>query len=219
MAVVLAVIGAGAAAWLFIGRNDGKTGTAATTVASTVVELTIPTLPAPVWVAPIPPLPQVFTGPGVAYAVSEPLASGLPSATAKPYLDFAQQVFDQLAADDWTNALTHFLVQPAGGVEGTVTVDQLQTYWTLSDRLSLLLIDAVVDPNGVGYDLRVGAVANIIDGTTSVACGHLYVELAPNARVVQRGAFITAAEGEPWFQPEDFLGQPARIAAMQAACP
>lgn len=216
--MVLAVVCAGAVAWLVVGRGNDKAGSAATTVASTVVELTIPPVAAPPWVAPLPPLPPVYAGPGADYAVSEPLAGGLPSADLKPYLDFAQQVFDQLAADDWANALTHFLVQPADGVEGLVTVEQLQQQWVLSDRLSVLLIGATLDPNGVGYDMRVGVVANVVDGTTSVVCGHLYVELAPNARVVQRGVFITAAEGEPWFQPEDFLAQPDRIAALQTSC-
>lgn len=192
---------------------------ATTTVAPTTTAAPSTTAAPPAWVPPVPPNPPVFTGPGAPYAVSEPLASGMPGATAQPSLLFAQGVFDQLAANDWFNALSRFLFRAPGEVETPLTPDQLQSEWQVSDRLSLLLIDATPDPNGVAYDLRVGVLANIENGTTSVACGHLYVEIAPNPKVIQLGTFPLVSQGEPQMQPEDFLNQPARIADLVAKCP
>jgi hypothetical protein len=52
-----------------------------------------------------------------------------------------------------------------------------------------------------------------------VVCGHLYVEIAPNAKVIQLGTFPVVSQGEGQFQPEDFLNDPARIADLIAKCP
>ena len=233
---MLAMIGTSLVVWTVAAHNDDSPtantlpaevsteadGSAPQAEASEPTEASAPPITdpsPPAWVAPVPPEPAVLIGTGVAYSVSEPLASGLPSADVKPSLDFAQQVFDQLAANDWFSALSRFLFRPVGGVEGTLLPEQLQQQWAVSDRLSILLIDAVPDPNGVAYDLRVGVVANIENATTSVLCGHLYVEIAPNPKVIQLGGFAVVSQGEAPFQPEDFLAQPERIADLITKCP
>ncbi|MGB8861833.1 MAG: hypothetical protein WCC60_21435 [Ilumatobacteraceae bacterium] len=218
--LLLALVCSAALTWRAVGDGDDDPVVSPATTASSLVELTIPPPPASVAVLAVAaPNPPVYAGPGAAYAPIEPLPGGLQPAVVQPYLVFAQQVFDQLAADDWGSALGYFSFQPDGGMAAPVAADDLQQQWLVSDRLSLLLLDATLDPNGVAYVLRVAVVANVVNATTSLMCGRLYVEIAPDAKVIQRGQFATVAEGEPWYQPEDLLAQPDRIAALAASCP
>lgn len=190
-----------------------------TTVSATTVPATEPpntTPPRPPWPAPPIPDPPVFSGPGLAYAISDPLIGGMPSDQPTPYLAFAQDVFDKMAADDWAAALPLFWFQPPGGDAVPYSFDK-QNQWPAADRLSLLLVNAAPDPNGIGYDLTVAVVANF-PGSTSVLCGHLYSDPTTYVEVVQRGEFGLLADGVPPFMPESLLNDPARIADLQARC-
>lgn len=260
VAVLLALVGIGVAAWAVLGSDDGDKATGAattvvplttvpssevattttaatatseaatttvapttvapTTVAPTTVAPTTvpaPTVPArPPWPAPAIPDPPIFAGPGLAYAISDPLRGGMPSDEPTPYLAFAQQVFDQMAMDDWAGALSHFYFQPAGGVAGPYTFDQ-QNQWSVADRLSLLLVDAAPSADGLGYDLQVAVVANF-PGATSLLCGRLHSDPVNYGEVIQLGQMVLLADGEPPYMPETLLNDPARIADLQARC-
>ena len=197
---------------------------ASTTIAPTTVPVTEPPVteppvtapPRPPW--PVPPIPDppIFAGPGLAYAISDPLIGGMPSDQPTPYLAFAQDVFNKMAADDWAAALPLFWFQPPGGEAVPYSFDK-QNQWPAADRLSLLLVDAAPDPNGLGYNLRVAVVANF-PGSTSVLCGVLYSDPTTYVEVIQRGEFGLLADGAPPFMPESLLNDPAQIADIQARC-
>jgi hypothetical protein len=202
-----------------ISTTTSAPATTTTTPSTTVPPSTVPasTVPArPPWPAPAIPDPPIFAGPGLAYAISDPLASGMPSDEPTPYLAFAQQVFDQMAADDWANALTHFYFQPEGGTPGPFAFEQ-QPQWQQADRLSLLLVDAAPAPNGLGYDLQVAVVANF-PGSTSLLCGRLHSDPTNYAEVIQFGPMVLLADGEAPFMPETLLNDPARVADLKARC-
>jgi len=193
--------------------------TTVTTVEPTTVPPTDPPVivpPRPPWPAPPIPDPPVFTGGGLAYAVSDPLIGGMPSDQPTPYLAFAQDVFNKMAADDWAAASPLFWFQLPDGQEVPYTFD-MQNQWPVADRLSLLLVNAAPDPNGLGYDLTVAVVANF-PGSTSVLCGHLYSDPTNYFEVIQRGQFVLLADGAPPFMPESLLNDPAQIADLQARC-
>ncbi len=178
IAVVLALLGVGSVAWMVVGAGGGSSSSettiseaatsgseeadAATTVASTapaVTEAPVTTLPRPPWPAPPIPDPPIYAGFGLAYAISDPLIGGMPSDQPTPYLVFAQDVFNKMAADDWAGVAPVFSI--ANGAEGAVPYEfYMQSQWPAADRLSLLLVDAAPDPDGVGYDLTVAVVAN-----------------------------------------------------------
>lgn len=194
--------------------------TTATTVAPTTVPSTEPPAtapPRPPWPAPSIPEPPVFAGPGIAWAVSDPLASGMNSDQPTPYLLFAQDLFNKMAADDWAGVQPTFLFQLADGQVVPYTFD-MQTQWPAADRLSLLLVDAAPDATGLsGYELTVAVVANF-PGSASLLCGHLYSDPVTSGQVIQRGQFELLADGAPAFMPESLLNDPAQIADIQARC-
>ena len=118
IAVVLALLGVGSVAWMVVGAGGGSSSSettiseaatsgseeadAATTVASTapaVTEAPVTTLPRPPWPAPPIPDPPIYAGFGLAYAISDPLIGGMPSDQPTPYLVFAQDVFNKMAAE------------------------------------------------------------------------------------------------------------------------
>ncbi|MGB8862366.1 MAG: zinc ribbon domain-containing protein [Ilumatobacteraceae bacterium] len=190
-----------------------------TAPATTVPPVTEPpvTVPArPPWPAPAIPDPPIFSGFGLAYAISDPLVSGMPSDEPTPYLAFAQQVFDEMALDDWATALSHFYFRADGLAAGPYTFDK-QNQWSVADRLSVLLVDAAPSPDGFGYDLRVAVVANF-PGSTSLLCGRLHSDPNTYAEVIQLGTFSLLADGDPPYMPETLLNDPARIADIQARC-
>ena len=191
-----------------------------TTAAQTTVPVTQPpvTTPSrPPWAAPPIPDPPIFSGPGLAYAVSDPLASGMNSDQPVPYLAFAQDVFNKMAADDWVGVQPTFFFQRADGQVVPYTFD-LQNQWPASDRLSLLLLDAAPDTTGLsGYDLTVAVVANFAD-STSILCGHLYSDPNNYSEVIQRGEFPLIADGLPPTMPEVLLNDPAQVAILTAGC-
>ncbi len=191
-----------------------------TTVVPTTVPVTEPPVTAPArppWSAPAIPDPPIFTGPGLAYAISDPLASGMPSDQPTPYMVFAQDVFDKMAADDWVGVQPTFFFQRPDGQVVPYTFD-LQNQWPAADRLSLLLIDAAPDTTGLsGYDLTVAVVANFAD-STSILCGHLYSDPNNYREVIQRGQFPLIADGLPPTMPEALLNDPAQVASLKASC-
>jgi len=235
IAVVLALLGVGSVAWMVVGAGGGSSSSettiseaatsgseeadAATTVASTapaVTEAPVTTLPRPPWPAPPIPDPPIYAGFGLAYAISDPLIGGMPSDQPTPYLVFAQDVFNKMAADDWAGVAPVFSI--ANGAEGAVPYEfYMQSQWPAADRLSLLLVDAAPDPDGVGYDLTVAVVANF-PGSTSLLCGHLHSDPTSAVQVIQQGAFELLADGETPYMPETLLNDPARIADLQARC-
>ena len=186
-----------------------------TTVPATEPPVTVPQRPP--WPAPPIPEPPVFAGGGLAYAISDPLVSGMPSDQPTPYLAFAQGVFDKMAADDWPGVQNLFFFQPPGGEAVPFTFD-LQQQWPTADRLSLLLVDAAPDATGLsGYDLTVAVVANFA-GSTSVLCGHLYSDPTTEVRVIQRGEFQLLADGLSPTMPESLLNDPAQVADLETRC-
>jgi len=194
--------------------------TTVTTVEPTTVPPTAPPVtdpPRPPWPAPPIPEPPVFAGPGIAWAVSDPLASGMNSDQPTPYLLFAQDVFNKMAADDWVGVQPTFWFQLPDGQVVPYTFD-VQSQWPAADRLSLLLVDAAPDATGLsGYDLTVAVIANFA-GSTSMLCGHLYSDPVTSGQVIQRGQFELLADGAPSFMPEALLNDPAQIADLQARC-
>jgi len=197
--------------------------TVETTTATTIEQITVPpteppiTVPArPPWPAPPIPDPPVFAGLGLPYAISDPLVGGMTSDQPTPYLLFAQDVFDKMAFDDWAAASPLFWFQAPGGDAAPYTFD-MQQQWPAADRLSLLLVNAAPDPNGLGYDLTVAVVANF-PGSASLLCGHLYSDPTNYFEVIQRGEFVLLADGAEPFMPESLLNDPAQIADLQARC-
>lgn len=201
-----------------------ETTVVATTTPTTVVETTVPTTeppvtdpPRPPWVAPSLPEPPVFVGTGLAWPVSNPLAGGMDAEQAAPYLRFAQDVFDLMAADDWAGVQPYLYFQLPDGQVVPYTFD-LQNQWPAADRLSLLLVDAAPDTTGLsGYDLTVAVVANF-SGSTSILCGHLYSDPNNYREVIQRGQFGLLADGLPPTMPETVLNDPAQVANLKASC-
>jgi len=186
-----------------------------TTVPSTDPPVTEP--PPPAWLAPSVPKLPVFAGPGLAYAVSNPLAGGMNPDEASPYLLFAQGVFDKMAADDWAGVQPTFFFQLPDGQVVPYTFD-LQSQWPSADRLSLLLVNAAPDTTGLtGYDLTVAVVANF-SGSTSILCGHLYSDPNNYAEVIQRGAFALMADGLPPTMPESLLNDPTQRSSFMTGC-
>jgi len=194
--------------------------TTATTVEPTTVPPTDPPVtdpPRPPWPAPLIPDPPVFAGSGLAWAVSDPLAGGMNSDQPTPYLLFAQEVFNKMAADDWVGAQPTFFVQLADGQVVPFSFD-LQNQWPAADRLSLLLLDAAPDTTGLsGFDLTVAVVANFAE-STSILCGHLYSDPNNYLEVIQRGQFPTIADGLPPTMPETLLNDPVQVAKLKASC-
>ena len=233
IAAVLALVGIGFVAWRVVGSGGGESsasettnvetttgGTdAAATVASTapaVTESPVTTPPRPPWPAPPIPDPPIYAGFGLAYAISDPLIGGMPSDQPTPYLAFAQDVFNKMAADDWAGVAPVFSI--ANGAGGAVPYEfYMQSQWPAADRLSLLLVDAAPDPDGVGYDLTVAVVANF-PGSASLLCGHLYSDPTSTMHVIQQGAFELLADGEAPYMPETLLNDPTRIADLQTRC-
>jgi len=245
-AIALALVGIGLFVWKLTNGEDKTAGpttsdptvtvvgdttvTGATTAPPTVAPTTVPATeppateppatvpPRPPWPAPLIPDPPVFSGGGLAYAISDPLVGGMPSDQPTPYLVFAQQVFDLMAVDQWAEAQKYFYVQAPGGDAVRYTFD-LQDPWPAADRLSLLLVNAAPDTTGLsGYNLTVAVVANF-PGSTSVLCGHLYSDpSSPYFEVIQRGEFLLLADGAEPFMPETLLNDPAQIADLQARC-
>lgn len=186
-----------------------------TTVPSTEPPVTAP--PPPVWQAPSVPKLPVFAGPGLAYAVSNPLVGGMNPDEAAPYLLFAQGVFDKMAADDWAGVQPTFYFQLPDGQVVPYTFD-LQNQWPSADRLSLLLVNAAPDTTGLsGYDLTVAVVANF-PGSTSILCGHLYSDPNNYVEVIQRGAFALMADGLPPTMAESLLNDPAQRSSFTTGC-
>ena len=241
VAIALALVGVGLFVWKLTSGGDETAGPVTndptvtvvgestvlgqTTVVETTTPPTVPVIePPPViparppWPAPAIPDPPVFSGGGLAYAISDPLVGGMPSDQPTPYLVFAQQVFDLMAVDQWAEAQKYFYVQAPGGDAARYTFD-LQDPWPAADRLSLLLVNAALDTTGLsGYDLTVAVVANF-PGSTSVLCGHLYSDpTSPYFEVIQRGEFVLLADGAAPFMPETLLNDPAQIADLQARC-
>ena len=117
---MLAVLGVGFVVWMVVGTGDSGSSASETTItesATVVIDATaadttvatteppiteppITTLPRPPWPAPQIPDPPIYAGFGLAYAISDPLIGGMPSDQPTPYLVFAQDVFNKMAADD-----------------------------------------------------------------------------------------------------------------------
>ncbi len=199
--------------------------TTATTVEPTTVPPTDPPVtnppvtdpPRPPWPAPPIPDPPIFAGPGLPYAISDPLRSGMNSDEPTQYLVFAQEVFNKMTAGDWLGVQSKFRFQMPDGSIVPYTFD-MQQQWPTAARLSLLLVDATPDSTGLtGYDLTVAVVANF-EGSTSLLCGHLYSDPITDGQVVQRGQFELLADGAAPFMPESLLNDPAQIADLQARC-
>lgn len=238
-AVALAVVGFGLFVWKLTSGGDETAGpesnsvtvetsipteptiaieaTAVETTVDATVATTVPPTdppvaspPRPPWLPPQVPEPPVFVGPGMAWSVSDPLASGMNKDQPTPYLLFAEDVFNKMAADDWAGVQPSFLFQlPDGQV--VPYAFELQNQWPAADRLSLILIDAVPDPTGLtGYDLTVAVVANF-PASTSVLCGHLYSDPTTSLQVIQRGQFSLMADGLLPTMPESLLNDPAQI--------
>lgn len=230
----VAAVGIGLLVWNFTSGDDDTTAPATTVVettvettvdtTTTVVETTVPTTeppvtvpPQPPWAAPPVPEPPVFIGSGLAWPVSDPLAGGSTPEQATPYLQFAQTVFDLMAADDWAGVQPYLYFQLPDGQVVPYTFD-LQSQWPSADRLSLLLVDANPDPSGLsGYDLTVAVVANFPD-STSILCGHLYSDPSNYREVIQRGQLPLVADGLPPTMPETLLNDPAQVEKLRANC-
>ncbi len=237
--MALAVLGTAGLIWFVMTRGDVKppTSTAASTTvvqsattapATTSTELgtttttaiadattTVAQPVAPVFTPPTIPATPVFTGPGANYTVADPLPSGLTFAEVQPALLVSQLMANLLAAHQWESArLSLYFFD---GTTKTPTVEALKAQWGASTRLSLVLLDAHKDPNGPGYELLLGTIANLQDGSTSVLCNHLYADSTAPA-VEDLGNATVISQDEPLFMPEEFLNDPTRIAGLQSQC-
>jgi hypothetical protein len=243
--LALAVVGTAGLVWFVLARSDDSSANSSSTTvvapgttapavtATTAASTAVPTTPAATTIAETtnvapapppapaftpPPIPAtaVFVGPGVSYALSDPLPSGLPFAEVQSSLIISQLMANFLAAHQWENAQLslYFVVD---GETKHVAVDVLQALWGTADRVSLLLLDAHKDQEGAGYDLLVSSIVNLNDGTTTVQCNHLYVESAPPA-VVDLDNSSVISQGESAFMPEELLNDPARVADLRARC-
>lgn len=238
-AVALAVLGTAALVWFVVGSGDDNVATSGPsssldtqpTVGSTPVSVeptstlppttigattVAPTVPPSVFTPPAVPATLVFAGAGVAYAVADPLPSGVSVAEVQPALLEAQNIADLLASHQWDIARQSLFY--VDGDTKTPTVEALVGQWGTADRLSLVLLDARKDAAGAGYNLLVGTIANLNDGSTSVLCDHLYSEADADPAVVDLGNDTVVSQGEAAFVPEQLLNSPDRVGQLQASC-
>jgi hypothetical protein len=241
-AVALAVLGTATLVWLVVGRGRDDTQTAspasslveptsvesatapaevattvpATTIAETTTIAVAPAPPPPAFTPPAVPETPVFAGPGVAYSIADPLPSGPTVAEVQPELLVAQSIADLLAADQWDVALQSLFF--FDGETKHPTIEALQAQWGSADRLSLVLLDAQKDPQGSGYNLLLGTVANLNDGTTNVLCNHLYVEAVPAPAVVDLGNASVVSQDTGPFMPEQLLNAADRVSLLRTTC-
>lgn len=239
-AVALAVLGTAGLVWFVVGSGDDNAATSGpsssldnqpiastpaaadqpstptSTLPSTTIVETPTVVPASVFSPPTVPAALVLAGAGVAYSVADPLPSGLSLAEVQPALLVAQNVADLLASDQWDTA-RQFLFYLDGDTKSP-TVEALVGQWGASDRLSLVLLDARKDVAGAGYNLLVGTIANLNDGSTSVLCEHLYAEADADPAVVDLGNDTVVTQGDAAFVPEQLLNAPDRIVQLQASC-
>jgi hypothetical protein len=208
---------------------DTSTETSITSVLDTTVALTIvpetttppPTVPPTIVpttaVAPgddpaaTPPVPspEVYTGPGSAQVMNAPMPSGPPYEEVRSSLIVAQRLADAFASEDWVNARS-LLARPPADDGGFALA------YGLTDRYSLLLLDARVD--GPGYELLLGTVRNEVNQTqTSVGCVQWYVEPnRPIVDIVSERAVATFAGSA--FSPEGLRNNPDLDAQLRSSC-
>ena len=179
-----------------------------TTVPDTTV---LPTTPRPSDPAATPavPDPETYTGPGSPQVMNAPMPSGPSYEDVRSSLIIAQRLADALATEDWINARSLLARPPADD-------NLFGLAYGLTDRYSLLLVDARID--GPGYQLLLGTVRNELNQTqTSVGCVEWYVE-ANRPIVDMLSERLIATYSGAAFSPEGLRNNPELDAQLRSSC-
>ncbi|HRE03790.1 MAG TPA: hypothetical protein PLV68_21015, partial [Ilumatobacteraceae bacterium] len=168
--------------------------------------------PRPPSVADIPPIPepQVFTGFGAHQVMSDPLPSGLAYGDVATAYQTAKDVADWVAAGSWDTLRSR--------LPNDATLDDASFEFRYGpiDKMSLMLLDAVLASNGGGFDFTLGAISNdVASNSTTLWCLDWYAD-APGFAVVHRQEVL-----DQWPQlisVEAFRNNPELVANLSVRC-